>query len=251
MFLDHSSNTFEGLSGSAETHGGFVGALGDITHLTDHLDNPILQGTLAEVLPGTKFLKPGKDLLDGKIDKAVIGTGTRLTEMAIAPVKLGWAALGSLAGGVSKYVLGNKGKGTGFVGGFTSASKMWGKGREAVEDFILDETKADPLALARKQREVYEQETKQIIGEIQRRGDENIGKITEAYNPHIVNSQRAANIANQTKERAVAETVFYQEQSRVVEGQLAIVARAIDVRLQKLQKAQKQMAESHSTLVMI
>jgi len=243
-----STNAFEGLSEMAGRHDALAGALDGITNLTDHLDNPILQGTLAEVLPGTKFLKPGKDLIDGKIEKAVVGTSTRLTEIVIAPVKLAWAGLGGIAGSISRLA-GNKGKGTGFFGGVNAASRMWGKGREVVEDFILDETKADPLALAKKQREAYEQGTNQIVNDIKKKGDENVSKITEAYRPHIDNAQKAANRANQTTQMAAKETVFYQEQSKVVEGQLEVITKAIDVRLQKLQEAQKQMAENHKTLI--
>lgn len=42
------------------------------------LDNPVLEGVAAELLPGTKFLKPGKDLIDGDYEKATVGTLTRL-----------------------------------------------------------------------------------------------------------------------------------------------------------------------------
>ena len=39
-------------------------------HVADMLDNPVLEGVAAELLPGTKFLKPGKDLIDGDYGKA-------------------------------------------------------------------------------------------------------------------------------------------------------------------------------------
>ena len=39
-------------------------------HVADMLDNPVLEGVAAELLPGTKFLKPGKDLIDGDYEKA-------------------------------------------------------------------------------------------------------------------------------------------------------------------------------------
>ena len=41
-----------------------------LEHVADMLDNPILEGVAAELLPGTKFLKPGKDLIDGDYEKA-------------------------------------------------------------------------------------------------------------------------------------------------------------------------------------
>ena len=39
-------------------------------HVADMLDNPVLEGVAAELLPRTKFLKPGKDLIDGDYEKA-------------------------------------------------------------------------------------------------------------------------------------------------------------------------------------
>jgi len=200
--LEHGTNALNNFSEVAEKHDALAGALDGISNVTEHLDNPVFQGILAEVLPGTKFLKPAKDLIDGKIEKAVVGTGTRAGEILIAPVKLIWAGLGGVAGTISRLA-GNKGKGTGFFGGVNAASKMWGKGREAVEDFILDETKADPLALARKQREAYEKGTEQIVNDIKKRADENVSKITDAYRPHIDNAQKAANRANQATQRAI------------------------------------------------
>ena len=41
-----------------------------LRHVADMLDNPVLEGVAAELLPGTKFLKPGKDLIDGDYGKA-------------------------------------------------------------------------------------------------------------------------------------------------------------------------------------
>ena len=39
-------------------------------HVADMLDNPVLEGVAAELLPGTKFLKPRKDLIDEDYEKA-------------------------------------------------------------------------------------------------------------------------------------------------------------------------------------
>ena len=43
--------------------------------------------------------------------------------------------------------------------------------------------------------------------------------------------------------------MFYQDQSKVVKGQLAVITRAIDVRLQKLQEVKKQIEESHKATI--
>lgn len=162
-FLDHSSNAFEGLSEAASKHEVLAGAIDGISNIAD---NPALQGVLSEVLPGTKFLEPLKNLKDGKIDKALVGGATRAGEIAltvfVGPVKLVLAGLGGVAGTISRLA-GNKGEGTGFFGGASAVSKLWGKGREAIEDGILGTEKADPVAIARKQREAYESGTAQIV----------------------------------------------------------------------------------------
>ena len=41
-----------------------------LAEVADMLDNPVLTGVVAELLPGTKFFKPAKDLFDGDIEKA-------------------------------------------------------------------------------------------------------------------------------------------------------------------------------------
>ena len=41
-----------------------------LAEVADILDNPVLTGVVAELLPGTKFFKPAKDLFDGDIEKA-------------------------------------------------------------------------------------------------------------------------------------------------------------------------------------
>lgn len=246
--LEYSTNTLETFSGVVEKHSVLTGVLEGVSDIAEKLDNPVLQGVLAEVLPGTKFLKPAKDAIDGKFDKAIVGTMTRAGEFFIAPVKLAWAGLGGLAGTISRLA-GNKGKGTGFFGGINASSKMWARGREAVERFILDEEKVDPLEIARKQRKAYEEGTEQIVNGIKQRTNENIDKITEAYRPHIDNAQKMENITNQSVQTAANETIFYQEQSKVVEGQLPIITQAIDDRLQKLQEVRKQIEESHKAII--
>ena len=40
-----------------------------LAEVADMLDNPVLTGVVAELLPGTKFFKPAKDLFDGDIEK--------------------------------------------------------------------------------------------------------------------------------------------------------------------------------------
>ena len=41
-----------------------------LAEVADMLDNPVLTGVVAELLPGTKFFKPAKDLFDGDFEKA-------------------------------------------------------------------------------------------------------------------------------------------------------------------------------------
>lgn len=242
------ANLVENITETTSMHESLTYVFDGVSNITEKLDNPLLHGILAEVLPGTKFLKPAKDLIDGNIDKAAVGTGTRLTEFAIAPVKLAWAGLGGLAGTISRLA-GNKGKGTGFFGGVNEASKMWGRGRETVENFILDTKKEDSLKVIKKQTEAFEKETEKIINDLKQDTDAKINKIKETYKPRIENSKMVEKTVKQGVKKANEETIFYQNQSKVAKGQFNIINQAIDVRLQNLQEVQKQMEVSHKNLI--
>lgn len=136
-----------------------------LTEIAEMLDNPVLTGVVAEILPGTKFLKPGKDLLDGDYEKAAVGTATRLGEIAVAPVKLAWAAFGGVMGTFS-WLAGNRGEGTGLWGGAKQASLMWAKQRNKIENSIIDRGEPDPDRGEQERSRKYEEATKEDINRI-------------------------------------------------------------------------------------
>ena len=148
-------------------------------HVADMLDNPVLEGVAAELLPGTKFLKPGKDLIDGDYEKATVGTLTRLGEFAIAPVKLGWAGFGALAGGIS-WLAGNRGEGVGLVGGFKKASHMWANGRNKLENTIIEREESDPNAQHVNIRDAYVNATNDYVRRVNNYADDEIRNINNS-----------------------------------------------------------------------
>ena len=148
-------------------------------HVADMLDNPVLEGVAAELLPGTKFLKPGKDLIDGDYEKATVGTLTRLGEIAIAPVKLGWAGFGALAGGIS-WLAGNRGEGVGLVGGFKKASHMWANGRNKLENTIIEREESDPNAQHVNIRDAYINATNDYVRRVNNDADDEIRNINNS-----------------------------------------------------------------------
>ena len=148
-------------------------------HVADMLDNPVLEGVAAELLPGTKFLKPGKDLIDGDYEKATVGTLTRLGEFAIAPVKLGWAGFGALAGGIS-WLAGNRGEGVGLVGGFKKASHMWANGRNKLENTIIGREEPDPNAQHVYIRDAYVNATNDYVRRVNDDADDEIRNINNS-----------------------------------------------------------------------
>ncbi len=246
--LGHGGIFFESLSEAAEKSDALSDVLEKFSDVAEKLNNPILQGTLAEILPGTKFIKPVIDLTNGKVDKALVGAGTRALEILIAPVKLAWAGFGGIAGTISRLA-GNKGKGTGFFGGVNAASKMWAKARDTAEDFVIDAEKIDPLDIAKKRREAYEAGTEKIVKDIKEKTNKNIKQAGSFYQSLVDKTKKVGNLAQQIAKKAEKETVFYQEQSKVVEGQLSVITKVIDVNLQKLQEAQKQMEENHKAFI--
>ena len=140
------------------------------------IDNPILEGVAAELLPGTKFFKPGKDLIDGDSEKATVGALTRVGEFAVAPVKLSWAAFGAMAGGIS-WLAGNRGEGVGLIGGFKKASHMWANGRNKLENTIIERETPDPDAQQALMRDAYESYTNDYVRRVNNEADEEIRKI--------------------------------------------------------------------------
>ena len=148
-------------------------------HVADMLDNPVLEGVAAELLPGTKFLKPGKDLIDGDYEKATVGTLTRLGEIAIAPVKLGWAGFGALAGGIS-WLAGNRGEGVGLVGGFKKASHMWANGRNKLENTIIEREESDPNVQHVNIRDAYINATNDYVRRVNNDADDEIRNINNS-----------------------------------------------------------------------
>ena len=148
--------------------------------LIELAENPVLEGVLAEMLPGTKFLKPGKDLLDGDYEKAAIGITSRGVEILVAPVKIGWSLFGAAAGGIS-WLAGNRGEGTGLIGGFKHASQMWARGRNKTENYIIDRKEVDLDAQQIKMRMAYEASTQKEINRIRTQNLQEIKEIKSNY----------------------------------------------------------------------
>lgn len=109
------------------------------TEIIDGLDLesiPIIGSTLAEALPGTKYLKPITKFCQGDVKKAAIGISIRAAEIAVAPIKFGYiascgacSALYKLCGIDEDY--------TGFLNGIKIASENWSNARDKIEDAIL------------------------------------------------------------------------------------------------------------------
>ena len=147
-----------------------------LAEVADMLDNPVLTGVVAELLPGTKFFKPAKDLFDGDFEKAAIGTASRAGEILVSPVKLGWAAFGALSGTVS-WLAGNRGEGVGLIGGLKKASHMWANGRNKLENTILDREEPDPNAKQVLLRNAYERATNAYVKRMNDDADDEIRNI--------------------------------------------------------------------------
>ena len=148
--------------------------------LIELAENPVLEGVVAEMLPGTKFLKPGKDLINGDYEKAAVGAASRGAEILVAPVKIGWSLFGAAAGGIS-WLAGNRGEGTGLIGGFKHASHMWAKSRNKAENYIIDREETDPNAKQVQMRKAYESATQSEINKIRTKNKEDIDSIKSKY----------------------------------------------------------------------
>jgi len=148
--------------------------ISDTTGILDDTDDlPVIGAVAAELLPGTRFLKPMKDLADGDTKKAAVGTATRIGEIFLAPLKLGYAAMVGICSEAYKLA-GIDEDYTGFVNGVKLASKNWAETRDEIEDTILGrETKSQKEERIQQQRlkemEEREKRQKRILEDNQRR----------------------------------------------------------------------------------
>lgn len=140
-----------------------VGVSDFLSEITDHPGIVVATGVAAELLPGTKFLKPAKDFLEGDYAKAGIGAATRLGEMALGPLKLLWAGGTGLLGGVMS-MFHPEDKELGFWKCFKYASESWAKGRENLENIFIDrETSGEKKSrLKREAKEKYDKKIREV-----------------------------------------------------------------------------------------
>lgn len=128
--------------------------------LTDITENPLVAGVAAELLPGTRFIGPFKDLINGDFAKAIVGAGTRVCEIGLAPFKLAWAAGGGITGGIIK-MFNPEDKDVGFLKSFKDMSNLWAKGRDHLENAIIGRENPEKVA-ERKRNELKKQRDEKI-----------------------------------------------------------------------------------------
>lgn len=140
-----------------------VGVSDILDQITDHPGVAVATGVAAELLPGTRFLKPAKDFLDGDFAKAGIGAATRLGEMALGPLKLLWAGGTGLIGGVMG-MFHPEDEELGFWKCFKYASMSWAKGRDNIENIFIDrETSGEKKTrLKREAKEKFAEEMRKV-----------------------------------------------------------------------------------------
>ena len=97
---------------------------------------PVAGAVVAEALPGTRFFKPIKDLCNGDIEKAAVGTLSRTADIVLSPLKLGYVGLMGICSSFYK-LCGIDEDYTGFINGVKLASKNWAEARDEIEDTIL------------------------------------------------------------------------------------------------------------------
>lgn len=128
------------------------------------LDNPLLIGLAAEMLPVVRFLKPATDLFHGDFDKSLAGIISRGIDIVITPLKLTAGSVQGLVEAFSNSEPKNKIKT--FYGGLKDFYTSWAQGRDDMEDeFLGRATKAEKLENLRVYKEELIKQKKQMLAD--------------------------------------------------------------------------------------
>lgn len=204
-----------------------IAELTDVEGLGDAIDAiPVAGAVVAEALPGTRFLKPLKDLCKGDVEKAVVGTLSRATETLIAPFKLGFAGGMGIFGGLLKLG-GVNDDYAGFWNGIKQASQNWAKARDAIEDKILGrETKSERIERLKEERRKKLKEREEKIKQREKARQER----AEAFRRKRLEEMQAA----------VAST---QKEVLADDKQTSRAKRREELRKQKIEEEKRLLAE--------
>ena len=246
--LESKTDFLGGASDLTDHHDVLGNVMSGVSEVADKINNLPVMGTIAEMLPGTKFLKPLEHLAKGELDKAAVTGLTRAAEFFIfAPAKLITTGLGA-AGGTIARLLGKKGKGTGALGGAKAALDLWNKGRGAAENFVLGIEKEDQAAKDVLQREIYEKNKEQAINKIRETSQQNIKNRTEQHARDILDLKEYEVSAHKLAQDAHKETGLYQSQAEEAQTALNKGKAAASERYEQLVKEQRKLAENHKAM---
>ena len=129
------------------------------------LDNPLLIGVAAEVVPFARFIKPAVDLVNGDGAKAFAGVVSRGVDIVLSPIKFMMA----LTTGATDAIIGSafNDKNMTFWKGFKGFYNNWAKMRNNTEDEALGrETQEQKLERLRKLKEEKLAERQKKIDEL-------------------------------------------------------------------------------------
>ncbi len=179
--------------------------------IAEILDNPALGALAAEILPGTKFLRPLRDLQRGDGKKAVAGALFRTGEIAVAPVKLLWTATGAL-NGLAFKLGGIEEEGfSGLIGGAKYAAESWSKGRDILENGLIGRENPESDLTPEQAYERYKKTREEAIKTIKEKiAQEGVG-YRDTLSKYFENSLKHYKSYNDTLEKMIEKEAKRQD----------------------------------------
>lgn len=254
---EHAQIVSDSASAQNAIESGLIDELGldeILNHISDHPGVAVATGVAAELLPGTRFLKPVKDLFSGDVEKAIAGGATRLGEIALGPLKLLWAGGTGLIGGVMGLFRPDDEE-LGFWKCFKYASESWAKGRDNLENVILGrETSGEKKKRLKKEaKDRFDSKLRRVEEEKEKIRKQKLQLETQEKERKLEQLRRLEEIERIEEQERLAQ-IEKEEKERARKREMKAKAKRNDpIRQKKLrekQEKQRQIEEEHNKQVL-
>lgn len=221
-------------------------------------NNPVVEHVLdalpLETIPVVgNIFKLGSSLekiSEGKVVEGIIDGGAKVAETAfLGPFKLAYVGIRGVIGS-GRRVGGDKGTGTGFMGGMTSGAKEWNNVRDALVGFFTDEKqKVKPTTKPKKDDTYYKNLEGQRNNSIKQKEKETLSQMDAVHSKNIAAYNKEAAAAEKTKQEAIGKTIFYKDQSQVANDQFVQETNIKKEMLEKLKEAKTKTINDHKAAI--
>lgn len=197
----------------------------------------------------SRVQEPYKHLKKREYKATIVKSVSMIAESAIAEAKMAVGGAGGAIAGTISRIMGNKGPGTGPIGGYKAGMKMWNGERKGLENKVLGVKVEDPVLKIQQQRIAYEKRTEEIVKDINIKSENNIKILDKAYGSLVNKELENTNSFIKKIEQVKNETIFYQNQKVKAKNRLKNETQAIDKTLEELLEIKKQIENDQKVII--